>query len=102
MRDRGHVARVARAARDAVLSVPALRASHHAASLIEQIRQGAGAKRLQASAAAEIKQAVDRYATEVAARSEAFWQRRRQRQRLRDVAVSMGARKIKRWLSPPR
>jgi len=38
----------------------------------------------------------------VTAKAAAFWSRRRRRQKIRDVAVAMGARRLKRWLVTPR
>ena len=39
-----------------------------------------------------------RYEAEVSTRAEAFWAEKRRRQKIRDVAVALGARKIKRWI----
>ena len=102
MRDRPRVDAIAAAARDAVLSVPALRAAHHAAHLIEQIADGVGAKRIQATPPAERQRVLARYRDEVTGETQTFWARQRRRQKLHDVAVAFGARKLKRWLMSPR
>ena len=101
MGDRSLVNRIAEQAREAVLGVPELRAAHHATSLLGQIANGAGAKRVKATPHAEMAQVIKRYDDEVTARTPAFWRQRRRRQRVRDVAVALGARKIKRWLFSP-
>lgn len=101
MQDRARVMRIAAQAREAVLAVPELRASHHATRLIEQIADGVGAKRIQATPPGELQRVLDRYREEVMAKSETFWARRRRRQNIRDVAVALGARKLKRWLMTP-
>lgn len=102
MRDRDRVERVSRHARDAVLSVPELRSANHAATLVNQISAGAAAKRAQRTPAPAMKQAIERYRRTVTDQADGFWARRRRRQKLRDIAVALGARKLKRWLvSPP-
>lgn len=98
MKDRALVDRIAKQAKEAVLGVPELRATNHATRLIEQIADGVGAKRTQASSETEMQNAMARYATDVTATADAFWARRRRRQQLRDVAVALGARKLKRLL----
>lgn len=100
MRDRVLVERIARQAKDAVLGVPELRATNHATRLLEQIADGVTAKRTQASSPSEMQSAMAQYATDVTAKTDAFWARRRRRQQLRDVAVALGARKLKRLLMP--
>jgi len=102
MGDRSHVERIAAQAREAVLAVPELRAAHHASRLIGQIADGVGAKRIQSTPAAELQRVIARYREEVTAKAAAFWSRRRRRQKIRDVAVAMGARRLKRWLVTPR
>ena len=97
MRDQALVDRMARDAREAVLDVAALRASNQAAALIELIKNGVGAKRISATPEGEMKRAIERYHAEVTANADAYWRRQRGRQRLRDLAVALGARKIKRW-----
>lgn len=101
MRDATRVSRLRTSARDAVLSVPELRATNHAASLIQQIADGAAARRLQASSEPTMRQALERYHSDVFTQSERFWQKRRRRQQLHDLLVALGARRIKRWLMPP-
>lgn len=98
MRDTGLVERIAVRARDTVLSVPELRAANHARRLVAQIEEGVSRKRIQAASPHEMTKVVDRYRSEVTSRSPSFWAARRRRARLRDVAVALGARKIKRWL----
>jgi len=102
MGDRSHVERIAAQAREAVLAVPELRAAHHASRLIGQIADGVGAKRIQSTPASELQRVMARYREEVTAKAAAFWSRRRRRQKIRDVAVAMGARRLKRWLVTPR
>ena len=98
MRDAALVSRVAASARDAVLSVPELRAANHARRLVAQIENGVATKHLQGPSPGEMTTVMDRYRTEVTARSASFWEARRRRARLRNVAVALGARKLKRWL----
>ena len=98
MGDAAITERVARQARDAVLAVPQLRATHHAARLIAQIEDGVSTRRIQASPAHEVQRVFERYRAEVTNTADAFWRRRRRRRRLRDAAVALGARKVKRWL----
>jgi hypothetical protein len=85
-------------ARDAVLSAPELRAANHARHLVSQIENGVGSKRLQGPSPDEMTTVIDRYRSEVTAKSASFWEARRRRARLRNVAVALGARKLKRWL----
>ena len=98
MRDAQLVDRVATRAREAVLDVPALRAANHATRLVSQIADGAAGKRVSATAPAEMQRVLDRYHREVGSRTAGFWQRRRRRARLRNAAVALGARRLKRWL----
>ena len=98
MRDPTLVSRLAVNAREAVLSVPALRAANHAKHLVSQIENGVTSKRIQGASAAEMAKVADRYRAEVTAKSASFWEARRRRARLRNVAVALGARKLKRWL----
>ena len=98
MRDQALVSKVASQARDAVLAVPELRAATHANRLVAQIADGAAAKRVQGTTPMEMQRVIERYHNEVAGRSAAFWASRRRRQRLRDAAVALGARRVKRWL----
>jgi hypothetical protein len=100
MRDETRVARLRTSAREAVLAVPELRAANHAASLIQQIADGAAKKRLQASSDAVMQQTLERYQSDVVEQSERFWQQRRRRQRIHGLLVALGARKVKRWLMP--
>ena len=98
MRDQPRVEKIRTRAREAVLSVPELRATTHAATLIEQIAAGAAAKRVQPTPADEMRRTLARYQNEVTDQADAFWQKRRRRQQMRDVLVALGARRIKRWL----
>ena len=101
MRDEPRIAHMRTRAREAVLSVPELRATAHAASVIEQITAGAAAKRVQATPPDQMRRALARYQNDVVAQTDRFWQKRRRRQQLREVLVTLGARKIKRWLMRP-
>ena len=98
MRDITMVSRVAARARDTVLSVPELRAANHARRLVAQIENGVGAKHLRGPSPGEMTTLMDRYRSEVTAKSASFWEARRRRARLRNVVVELGARKLKRWL----
>jgi hypothetical protein len=98
MRDTTLVSRLAADARDAVLSVPELRAANHARRLVSQIESGVSSKRLQGPSPAEMTKVIDRYRSDVTAQAASFWAARRRRARLRNVAVALGARKLKRWL----
>ena len=98
MKDAGHVARLADNAREAILAVPELRAANHAQRLIAQIQDGVGAKRIQAASPDQMAMITRRYEAEVSTRAETFWAEKRRRQKIRDVAVALGARKIKRWI----
>jgi len=98
MRDTSLVTRLAVNARDAVLWVPELRAVNHAKRLVSQIENGVGSKRLQGPSSGDMTKVMDRYRSEVTAKSASFWEARRRRARLRNVAVALGARKLKRWL----
>jgi hypothetical protein len=102
MRDHDRVERIRRHAREAVLSVPELRSANHAATLVEQISEGSAAKGVQPTPAAAMKEAIDRYRRTVTDQADRFWAKRRRRQKLHDLAVSLGARKLKRWLVNPR
>ena len=101
MRDLSRVETIRAGARDAVLSAGALRATSHAASLIDQIGNGAVAKRVQATNDDAMRTALARYEHDVIAQSDRFWQRRRRRQQWRDTLVALGARTVKRWLMRP-
>jgi hypothetical protein len=98
MKDAGRVARSVGDAREAVLAVPELRAANHARRLIRQIQDGVGAKRIQGASPDQMAVITRRYEAEVSSRADAFWAAKRRRQKIRDVAVALGARKIKRWL----
>jgi hypothetical protein len=91
---------VADRAREAVLAVPELRAANHARALITQIEDAVGRKHIQAASPDEMAGVRARYDREVGSHSPAFWASRRRRARLREVAVALGARKLKRWLMP--
>ena len=97
MRDETLVHRLAAQAREAVLAVPELRAANHARRLVSQIEEGVTGRRVQAASPAAMAKVIERYNVEVAARAPAFWAARRRRLRLRNAAVALGARKIKRW-----
>lgn len=101
MRDRDRVERVQRQAYNAVMGVPELRAANHAVALIDQIAEGAAAKHVQRTPAPAMTQAMDRYRRAVTDQAGWFWARRRRRQKIRDAAVALGARKLKRWLMSP-
>lgn len=101
MRDGQLLDRIAARARHAVLAVPALRATHHAEGLITQIVDGVSTKRIQATPTADRQRMIARYRDEMTSVTNRFWGRRRRRERLRRLAVSMGARKVKRWLMTP-
>jgi hypothetical protein len=98
MRDTTLVSRLAVNARAAVLSAPELKAANHARRLVSQIENGVGSKRIQGPAPGEMTTVIDRYRSEVTAKSASFWEARRRRARLRNVVVALGARKLKRWL----
>jgi hypothetical protein len=98
MRDRVRVERIRDDAREAVMSVPELRASAHADRLIGQIDVGAAAKHVGATPAADLQRALARYQADVIDQSERFWQKRRRRLQIHQLLVALGARKIKRWL----
>lgn len=99
MNDRTLVDRIRADARAAVLDRSELRASTQAASLIEQISAGAVRKRVQATPPAQMDTAVARHRRDVLDQTEPFWRQRRRRLRLRNILVTLGARKIKRWLT---
>ena len=99
LRDTASVNRMATAAREAVLARSELRAADHARRLVEQMQSGIGAKHIQGDSPEVIAKVVERYQAEVGSRSAAFWAARRRRLRLRNAAVALGARKIKRWLT---
>jgi hypothetical protein len=98
MRDRQLLARIAGQARDAVLSVPELRAAHHASRLVAEIEDGVSRRRIQSSSSAEVQRVFARYHDEVTSTTDRFWHHQRRRRRWRDAAVALGARKLKRWL----
>jgi len=99
MADTTLAARVAKDARDAVLARPELRAANHANHLVSEIENGVTHKRVQRATHEEMTAVIQRYNAEVVAQSPSFWERRRRRARLRDALVSLGARRLKRWLT---
>ena len=101
MKDAGRVARIADHAREAVLAVPELRAANHAQRLLSQIQDGVATKRIPAASPEHMARVTARYEAEVSARADAFWAAKRRRQNVHDLAVRLGARRIKRWLMRP-
>ena len=99
-RDTSVIKRIAAHARDAVLARPELRAGNHARRLIAQIHDGITAKRIRGESSEVIARVLDRYQADVIGRSASFWAARRRRARIRNVAVALGARRLKRWLLP--
>lgn len=97
IRDGDRVERISRQAYDAVLGMPELRAATHAAALVNQIANGSAAKHAQPTPPLRMEEAAAHYHRDVTVRSDAFWARRRRREKIRDVAVALGARTIKRW-----
>ena len=99
MHDETRVEAIRRQAREAVLDRAELRASIQATAMVSQIASGAGAKRVQATPTAQVDAVLDRYHHDVTDRTDTFWRRRRRRLNARSVLASLGARKIKRWLT---
>ena len=105
VRDPARVARMAADAKAAIANRPELHFTHHVRELLEFIAAAAARKQL-AAAPPDIPQRMTVVAAELERAAQSYWRLRRWRYWIRDGAIRLGARHVKRLLlaatvSPP-
>jgi hypothetical protein len=95
MRDVDKVDCIARKCKEAILSVDDLRYKNHVAKIIDVIESGASKKKVSAQKQEIIKRISLRYRDDFISTHEQYWQKRRLLNKIHNVAVRLGAKKLK-------
>ncbi len=99
MHDTIKVGEMASACKEAFLSVKELRYSYHVQEIVEGIARGVSAKRIAGTGAKEMERHVRRYSEYSRRASRYYWPYRRLASRAKQVAIALGAKKVKSLLT---